>query len=222
MIIQRYPSLSWPEFYASSQEFLRQSEHVGDHWHWIEQNHGANRDGFLEKKLVIPVKHDWEKLDVYADPNVVEEEDMVSFRGDALETLTVTYHILYSSSYQVPVLYFNAYFSNGTPLTLSQIYTYLIPAEYHTPLQQLRFGSGVTQSDHPYFRTPFYYVHPCETQTLLSSISGMPMERNGHRDSGVNDTGKYMRSWLSLVGPAVGCKICVEYFVNKDAETKES
>ncbi|RLV97487.1 hypothetical protein DV515_00011735, partial [Chloebia gouldiae] len=51
------------------------------------------------------------------------------------EVVRYEYHVLYSSSYQVPVLYFRACFLDGRPLTLDEIWG-SVHASYQARLQE--------------------------------------------------------------------------------------
>ncbi|CAO3696598.1 unnamed protein product [Rhizopus stolonifer] len=46
--------------------------------------------------------------------------------------IKVEYHIAYSISYRVPTLYFQpSYYQDGSPLSLQDIYQYIVPKSYH-------------------------------------------------------------------------------------------
>ena len=124
----------------------------------------------------------------------------------------IEYHILYSTSYQVPVLYFkpsyyhgtireyawiiiNAFIppSDGSPLSLDDIYEHIVPFDYHQQLKQHVYVPCISQADHPLINTPFWYIHPCETAKLMTIISP--------------EVKDYVQSWLSLVGPVIRCYV---------------
>ncbi|CAG8712857.1 7235_t:CDS:1, partial [Scutellospora calospora] len=58
--------------------------------------------------------------------------------------------------------------------------------------------------DHPTLLLPFYYLHPCETATLMTSIVSDSKIDNDKLQ--VIPLEGYIRSWLSLVGSVVGVK----------------
>jgi len=51
---------------------------------------------------------------------------------------------------------------------------------------------------------PFYYLHPCETPSLLKAIVDDSQEL---REKSVVHVDGYLRSWLSLIGPTAGIKV---------------
>ncbi|PKC70599.1 hypothetical protein RhiirA1_339031, partial [Rhizophagus irregularis] len=132
------------------------------------------------------------------------------------EYFTVDYHIIYSASYKVPVLYFNAY--HGTPLTNDEIYSCLVEPSRLEDIKTAGFHGGISQQDHPTLLIPFYYLHPCETATLMKSIvnTSQPATSNSNNNNNllreISIEG-YIRSWLSLVGNVVGLKIGISYFL---------
>ncbi|KAI9478901.1 MAG: autophagocytosis associated protein [Benjaminiella poitrasii] len=106
------------------------------------------------------------------------------------EIIQLEHHIVYSTSYQVPVLYFRAHYQNGTPLRATDIYQYIIPESYQ--------HIALSQNDHPVLGTPFWYIHPCDTRTLMKTIEFEPLN--------------YIKSWLSVYGPIVRCTIPTSMF----------
>ena len=109
-------TISWPSFVEQCESLLIKSSSIGDTWAWSgESSEEGGR--YLVKRCsqTIPVKHDSHCV---RDDDSDEEDDMV--RDDDAACLytpsllvTAEYHITYSSSYNVPVLYFNMYHSTG-------------------------------------------------------------------------------------------------------------
>ncbi|KAI9277197.1 autophagocytosis associated protein [Phascolomyces articulosus] len=130
--------------------------------------------------------------------------------------LTVEYHIVYSPGYQVPVLYFNGYdagkkkrtplsLKEGTALSLDELYQWIISKEMQQSLQhgnRLSQQGSISQEDHPILGFPFYYIHPCETQSMMRLIS---------HDINIHS---YIKSWLSLIGPTIGCTLSHQLFLS--------
>ncbi|CAO3618307.1 unnamed protein product [Cunninghamella echinulata] len=117
----------------------------------------------------------------------------------------MNYHILYSPTYQVPVLYFNAQHMDGSTLSLEEIYEYIIPDTYKKELKTspINVYGSISQADHPLNGAPFWYIHPCQTQNMLQSIAGVD-------DLSVDN---YIKIWLSFVGPIVRHHIPYELFL---------
>ena len=63
----------------------------------------------------------------------------------------------------------------------------------------------VSQGEHPTLGTTAWFLHPCETESILSEIM-QPRNQNA-ADSTVDDVEdrvvKYLRSWLMVVGTVV-------------------
>ncbi|KAF9912453.1 E2-like conjugating enzyme atg10 [Linnemannia zychae] len=129
-------------------------------------------------------------------------EDLVieSSADTTLNYLSVNYHIVFSPSYQVPVLYFNAYrpgnviffphellssiFSplrkktdngfydtvDGAAIPLEEIYESLVPEEWRSAIRNAGLNGGISQQDHPVLNTPYFYMHPCETVPLMETV----------------------------------------------------
>ncbi|XP_041987995.1 ubiquitin-like-conjugating enzyme ATG10 [Aricia agestis] len=76
------------------------------------------------------------------------------------------YTIFYNISYGVPSFSFNIWKSDGTLLSLEEI-RHLSP----TVIKKEDFYSVVTQQEHPLFHRPYYIVHPCNTESILSALS---------------------------------------------------
>ncbi|KAJ9697537.1 hypothetical protein PVL29_009385 [Vitis rotundifolia] len=122
------------------------------------------------------------------------------------------FHIVYSASYRVPVLYFRTYSSDGQPLLLEDIEKEL-PGKSTNVLMESKW-TFITQEEHPYLNRPWYKLHPCGTSEWMKLLfltdpslgvsQGVPVEL-------------YLSSWISMVGQAVGLKVPLEMF-NKRKE----
>ncbi|MBZ3880511.1 V-type proton ATPase subunit S1-like protein [Sciurus carolinensis] len=86
----------------------------------------------------------------------------------ASEVIKYEYHVLYSSSYQVPVLYFRASFLDGRPLALKDIWEGVHEC-YQTRLLQGPWDT-ITQQEHPILGQPFFVLHPCKTNEFMTPI----------------------------------------------------
>ncbi|XP_068665057.1 ubiquitin-like-conjugating enzyme ATG10 isoform X2 [Aristolochia californica] len=114
------------------------------------------------------------------------------------ETCIYDFHIVYSSSYRVPVLYFYAY-RNGQPLGLGDI-EHSLPPHSMKILQEARW-TYMTREEHPYLNRPWFMLHPCGTSDWMKLLFDRNLLAN---DLIVN---QYLLSWLSVVGQAIGLKI---------------
>ncbi|GBC07521.1 hypothetical protein RclHR1_07500006 [Rhizophagus clarus] len=233
---KQYPFLTRQEFDIAAKSFLEQSkkstgEYGGDLWVWNEHEKFKGF-GYLSRRLIIQkLKNDSinENItDITTDDEQSEQleeeaEDPSTLNTSETEAeyLTVDYHIIYSASYKVPVLYFNAYRKDGTPLANDEIYSCLVEPSRLDDIKTAGFHGGISQQDHPTLLIPFYYLHPCETATLMKSIvdKSQPTTLNSSNNNNDNllqseiSIEGYIRSWLSLVGGVVGLKVGISYFL---------
>ncbi|RHZ56887.1 hypothetical protein Glove_396g107 [Diversispora epigaea] len=174
----KYPFLTRREFEISAKSFIEQSRKAGDieTWNWVEHEK-LKGFGYLCKKSIIKKvtdKNSAKTMDEVEDDEILEYEDpnALATLNNPEDYLTVDYHIIYSTSYKVPVLYFNSYHNDGTSLLIDEIYSNLMQSSRINNIKTVGFNGGISQQDHPTLSIPFYYLHPCETATLMKSIVG--------------------------------------------------
>ena len=137
------------------------------------------------------------------------------------------YHVVYSSSYEVPVLYFLASFQNGKQLPLKDIWSLI--SETYTSAESDRWGL-VTQQEHPLLSRPFYHIHPCHTAQVMAaalncagccgdkrdtnpgavsqaSCSPLPIKTTSDSTGDFTSSVNYLLTWLTTFGPLVGLKV---------------
>lgn len=107
------------------------------------------------------------------------------------------YHVVYSFSYKVPVLYFQGHQSGGQLLTLDEIKEDL-PSLSLKLLGESRW-TFITREEHPHFSRPWFTLHPCGTSDCMKLL----LEGMQDKDQQV----RYLPAWLTVVGQAVGLKI---------------
>ncbi|KAK2649536.1 hypothetical protein Ddye_017025 [Dipteronia dyeriana] len=114
------------------------------------------------------------------------------------------FHIVYSASYRVPVLYFRAYCSGGQPLALDEIEKDL-PACSSKVLLASKW-TFITLEEHPYLNRPWYKLHPCGTSEWVKLLF---LGDSALAQYGVASR-QYLVSWFSVVGQVVGLRIPFE------------
>lgn len=81
--------------------------------------------------------------------------------------LACEYHVIYSLSYQVPVLYFTVSYHSGKLVPLAELWELL-------PTGQVCSDNGkwgiLTQAEHPLLFQPFYCLHPCNTAKAMGAV----------------------------------------------------
>ncbi|NXR99873.1 ATG10 enzyme, partial [Oxylabes madagascariensis] len=110
------------------------------------------------------------------------------------EVVRYEYHVLYSSSYQVPVLYFRACFLGKA--SIDSMYWFSIFPLYDK-------ANSIPSQEHPILGQPFFVLHPCRTNEFISAVLGGSQEHHRHTN--------YIILWLSTVGPVVGLNLPLSY-----------
>ena len=82
--------------------------------------------------------------------------------------VTFTIISVYSHIYQVPVIYFNYYYTSGSYLSLEEIEKYILCNAkdiLNAPVHQV-----ILQTEHPILHRPFFMLHPCRTRETLEQF----------------------------------------------------
>ncbi|KAI8144859.1 autophagocytosis associated protein [Fennellomyces sp. T-0311] len=138
---------------------------------------------------------------------LLQVSDPATANVERVHMIKLEHHIVYSPGYQVPVLYFNGYDAEGTALSLDDLYRWVVSKEMQDSLKHsntLSAQGSISQEEHPVLGLPFYYIHPCETQSMMRSIAGSHGEIN---------ISNYIKTWLSFIGPAAQCTLSHQLFL---------
>ncbi|XP_058024800.1 ubiquitin-like-conjugating enzyme ATG10 [Ahaetulla prasina] len=188
-------------------EFLQYSQKIGDNWQW--RSIKDSTDGYMIKTHFQLKNRSISsgRVDIVNDePTFLSVEEGLDDSQEAgvsevSEVIRYEYHVLYSCSYQAPVLYFRASFLDGKPLTLDEIWKSVHEC-YRDRLWQGPWDT-ITQQEHPLLGQPFFVLHPCRTNEFMSSILSNLRKQKKHTN--------YIISWLSVVGPVVGLHMPLSY-----------
>ncbi|XP_060660005.1 ubiquitin-like-conjugating enzyme ATG10 [Drosophila nasuta] len=159
-------TLTWPDFLYQAKQLLEISNQLNDSWILCEIDE-QEPNSYLKYTQKIKGK---------------ASEDLIS----------VEYHIVYSISYQVPVLYFQAHRSDGSLLDLEATWKTFLPETSRSELYQM-----LTQMEHPVLFRPFMAFHPCRTTEVLAQF-GKPSEN-------------VLITFISLYGPYVQLNLANAY-----------
>lgn len=187
--------------------FLQHSGVIRDGWSWEEVK--GSKEGYLKKTNVIPGRFcslsNHQADDEMNDLTGADElEDEVAGPSTVCEdqvSMHYEYHVLYSFSHQVPVLYFRACSLDGQPLSLDEVWSSLHP-NYRQRLLQNPWDT-LTQQEHPFLGQPFFMLHPCHTEEFMKPLLKIA---NAEKRK-IN----YIATWLSVVGPVVGLDVPLSY-----------
>ncbi|TVU15377.1 hypothetical protein EJB05_38896 [Eragrostis curvula] len=138
------------------------------------------------------------------DAEIIADDSWVQISSDAAHVYD--FHVVYSHSYRVPVLYFQGHHSSGQLLTLDEIKQEL-PSTSFKVISESKW-TFITREEHPHLSRPWFTLHPCGTSEWMKLLL---------KETEVADKEqwlKYLPAWLSVVGQAVGLKIPLELHCN--------
>lgn len=152
------------------------------------------------------VSHDHGDMIADGDEGIVEEDDPEALlppprpKPSHEKGRFVIYDIVHSISYQVPVLYLtfsDAKTMNSVPLpSIDDIYQMLVPDSFKTPIRDVGIMGALSLAEHPISGTPAFFVHPCRTQDVMTTLAGKRERPERAQD--------YLMFWLGAIGASVG------------------
>ncbi|KAG0718679.1 Ubiquitin-like-conjugating enzyme ATG10 [Chionoecetes opilio] len=205
-------TITYEEFKIACMEFLESSKKLEDTWKL--RTDIQDKDGLCIHKMQCikrksSVGH--ENKTVCKNEEQLKEEEEESSDPSVLEShhptpfTTYDYHIVYSLSHSVPVLYFNAWHASGQLLTLDEVWEG-VEATHREPILNNKWGT-LTQTEHPLLGRPYFQLHPCNTAKLMAQVLPQPA-------TGPAGLKMYLTSWLSMFGPPVGLELSLCYFAD--------
>ncbi|EEE53276.1 hypothetical protein OsJ_36223 [Oryza sativa Japonica Group] len=138
----------------------------------------------------------------FDDADIVSDDAWAQSSSESVHIYD--YHVVYSFSYKVPVLYFQGHQAGGQLLTLDEIKEDL-PSHSLKLLGESKW-TFITREEHPHFSRPWFTLHPCGTSDCMKLL----LEGVENKDQHV----QYLPAWLSVVGQAVGLKIPLELYAS--------
>lgn len=192
--------LSWENYLDCLNHFLTVSASVNDGWQMIDKSDSEleklPENCYLMKKVVESCATSYSEKDKPLSFEENIEQDTSSLQSSSkqgFETLVWEYHILYSTSYSVPVLYFNVRNTAGKLLPLGDVWNIL-----NVSKEELKDKwSFVSQQEHPILLRPYFYLHPCKSFELFKVCE----------NSSVNP----FVTWLSSIAHIVHLNVALEY-----------
>lgn len=135
----------------------------------------------------------WELIE-HKEAFYLEKKEQKVYQNDIY---TIIYHIIYSESYAVPVLFLNMFKSNGCISKYDEVYSYFNINKLNTDGDT---NLILTQQEHPIIFKPFYFVHPCKTSSWMNETS-----------IGENPNLNFTLKWLSFVFSALKIPLDIKY-----------
>ena len=240
--------LPYHQFESCARELASISDKIGDGWElkhiricsepekvFLVKSITPPHTGILEYKAGISEVSNGDDLSDLAgaceveeptDPAVLVEPLLPQSPLNPQHTVSIEYHIVYSDSYEVPILFFNATHGNGRQLVLDDIWK--IVSKELTSSNTDRW-SLISQQEHPLLSRPFYHIHPCHTAKVMGKA--LQTQTNGHCSSEAGSDqcagsprtcceklSNYLLTWLSTFGPLVGLRVPMAYLSSNKAE----
>ncbi|XP_076353328.1 autophagy-related 10 [Tachypleus tridentatus] len=187
--------VSWENFLFEIKNFQTASSSLCDGWELrvLKDEPGHT---FLAKRVTKMTEHT-----PVTDPAAanIREGGNVLARDARNRLVTFEYHVIYSMSYSVPVLYFTAWRQDGSPLSLEEVWGQ-VPQCYQKQLKKQRW-SILTQQEHPLLGRPSFVLHPCQTAQFMKAVLPSCERKESN----------YLLLWLSTVSPLVGLELPMRY-----------
>ena len=152
------------------------------------------------------------------DPELVPRRP--TQQNPSTSSVMVTYDILHSPTYQVPVLYLHLSPTKTcipSPIDPEALYNLLVPPSMHAQLAHIGVVGALTQTEHPLTGMTVWFVHPCRTGEVMSTVL------DGDGDfKGSDREVRYLLAWFGVVGSGAGLNVSVKLAENILVRTCDS
>ena len=206
--------LSYEEFEGEARQLVDMSDTLGDGWELrhVRTTEGPELTAYLVKKRSVTMETPAECAPgVAGEPEIIQDPDPAELQCCPPRSLVnFEYHVIYSPSYQVPVLYFTVSNDSGKLVPLRDFWGFVSP--FHVTRESGMEWESVTQQEHPILCRPFYHVHPCHTPTIMATtLTNKPSHDSETGTRHGNSRSSYLLSWLTTFGPTIGLSISLDY-----------
>jgi Autophagocytosis associated protein, active-site domain len=168
-----------------------------------------NQDSWKKEEPDISEESVLEDNSISVDTQVIQADPA---KGSADVSTLWSFSIAYSSTYRVPVLYFQVNSLNGDPCGRHHVLE-MLRGTVEIPKETWEF---VSQEEHPCSGLPSFFLHPCQSSQrlrLMAIANSLAGAEGNHatRDALANDT--ILWAWMSMILPFVGHAIPALYYV---------
>ncbi|KAL0476878.1 autophagy-related protein ATG10 [Acrasis kona] len=132
-----------------------------------------------------------------------EEHDPSAVAVSNTSVIEFDFHIAYHKIFKVPFLLLRATV-DGIQLGQQDIIQHLSEGKDDWLPKELNHYTFLTQGEHPVLGTIYFYLHPCQTAELITTVTDRDFERID-----------YVAVWLSFFGRAVGLHVPMSSISNK-------
>lgn len=168
-----------------------------------------------------------EEVDPLEDDSILVDSELqhtIGGENSPVVSIQWAFSVVYSDTYQVPVLYFHVQNSHGSPCSRSQVVQLLSPKASSIDDDDNADGEGglkevgttesswefASQEQHPHTGFPSYFLHPCQTSArmkLLQEVASVvPLDSasgGGDDDDDSSSNINFLWAWMSMILPAV-------------------
>ncbi|KAF2266406.1 hypothetical protein CC78DRAFT_615211 [Lojkania enalia] len=171
--VTAFPFISKAEFEKGCEEISVSFANCSKSQSGLLSMEAVLQDGSMYLKIVKALQNETPKpptAQQTPEEQEIGEDDDEALLDHPSEQVAVQYDIIYSTSYQVPVIYFRvkdpAY---RFPPTMEILYQYIIPRQFKQQTDNTGVIGGITVADHPFTNSPAFFIHPCRTAKVLET-----------------------------------------------------
>ena len=142
------------------QDFLQQALDLSLSSHWdLQDSNILVLKTYLTAKYPIsdPLLDEMKDLEIHEEDQDVATLNYFHTKDHDTDRLLIECHVVYSDIWSCPVFYFNASHASAT-LSCQELFQLV-----HSPSDSI----VISQTYHPVLNIPFYYLHPCQTSSVL-------------------------------------------------------
>ena len=238
-------TLTQDQFTSAAKNFIEKSDKLYDGWVLEEYKEIPYLKLLLQRKTTKHPKKDYitqvgDRKNDELSNNSAKERDCAALNiNTEFDFVFLEYHVIYSVSYSVPVLYIRGYDAFGGMVRIDKLIVDggLAPnqqneAEIHKESEDtgMNITSGeirdnspsladfvkpgsFSQCSHPLLFEPFYQLHPCHTAQWMETMCTVKNAKENFKRQIHVSVGTYIIIWLSFVGPFVGLSIDNKYML---------